>query len=737
MDLTKNSTPLTGSFSDILKSGILPLGIIILVAMMVLPLPVFLLDVFFVSNILISLVILMVAMHTFRPLDFSSFPNLLLIATVLRLALNVASTRVVLGQGHTGNDAAGQIIEAFGNFIVAGNYAVGIFVFIILVIINLVVITKGAGRVSEVSARFTLDAMPGKQMAIDADLNAGVLTAEEATNRRAEIAQEADFYGSMDGASKFVKGDAIASILILAINIIGGLIIGISQYDLPVSTAAENYVLLSIGDGLVAQIPSLLLAISTAIIVTRVSSKQDMASHIGDQLSISKAWIPVSAVLLLIGFVPGMPNLLFIAAAVVAAAAGFLSRRVERKREVEVDDENNDSSIEEDSDSDQLRLEDITDYSPVSVQLGYGLVEMVDDDTGGPLVERITGIRKQVSKALGFIIPAVRIRDDLTLSSNQYRIRIGQTIVGDDVIYPDRKLAIPGDDTNIKLDGIEVKDPSFRMDATWILPSQQNEAEEKGYVVVAPESVLATHLSQIFYKHSGKLIGQDDVQTLLDNLSQTAPSLVESLIPKLVPLHNLTGVLRELLSERVPISDLRIILESLAGLVGKNLSVIDTAEAIRPSLAGLLIQQVAPLNKALPVITFNSELEHMLIKMAKQNGEEGLVLDNELATKLISNISDLNQKLVSEGNAAVLVVSPNIRRQISGIIRQHVEDLIVLSFTELPDNRKINVVATLHCIVLRCPGVHKPSHLDLMAPGAIQPDASTAFSVPLLEVPTP
>ncbi|MDC3017615.1 flagellar biosynthesis protein FlhA [Paracoccaceae bacterium] len=695
MELTRNSASISGNISDVIKSGILPLGIIVLVAMMVLPLPVFLLDIFFVSNILISLVILMVAMHTFRPLDFSSFPNLLLIATVLRLALNVASTRVVLGQGHTGNDAAGQIIEAFGNFIVSGNYAVGIFVFIILVIINLVVITKGAGRVSEVSARFTLDAMPGKQMAIDADLNAGVLSAEEATNRREEIAQEADFYGSMDGASKFVKGDAIASILILAINIIGGLIIGISQYDLPVSTAAETYVLLSIGDGLVAQIPSLLLAISTAIIVTRVSSKQDMATHIGDQLSISRAWIPVSAVLLLIGFVPGMPNLLFITSAIVAATAGFLARRVERKRETKTDDLIEDENVQEDVDGDQLRLEDVTDYSPVSVQLGYGLVEMVDDDTGGPLVERITGIRKQVSKALGFIIPAVRIRDDLTLSSNQYRIRIGQTIVGDDSIYPDRKLAIPGDDTNIKLDGIEVKDPSFGMDATWILPSQQNEAEEKGYVVVAPESVLATHLSQIFYKHSGKLIGQDDVQTLLDNLSQTAPSLVESLVPKLVPLHNLTGVLRELLSERVPISDLRIILESLAGLVGKNLSVIETAEAIRPNLAGLLIQQVAPLNKALPVITFNSELEHMLIKMAKQNGEEGLVLDNELATKLISNISDLNQKLISEGNTAVLVVSPNIRRQISGIIRQHIEDLIVLSFTELPDNRKVNVVATI------------------------------------------
>ena len=683
------------SIGSNLMNSLLPFGIIALVAMLVIPLPVALLDTFFVLNITISLLILMVAMHSHRPLDFSSFPNLLLIATVLRLGLNVASTRIVLKDGHTGPGAAGKVIEAFGDFIVSGNYAVGIFVFSILVIINLVVITKGAGRVSEVSARFTLDALPGKQMAIDADLNAGILTPDEAKARREEVTKEADFYGSMDGASKFVKGDAIASILILAINIIGGLIIGISQYDLPVSTAAETYILLSIGDGLVAQIPSLLLAISTAIIVTRVSSKQDMASHIGDQLSISRAWIPVSAVLLLIGFVPGMPNLLFIASAIVAATAGFLARRVERKRETKIENENEDDKIQDDSDGDQLRLEDVTDYSPVSVQLGYGLVEMVDDDTGGPLVERITGIRKQVSKALGFIIPAVRIRDDLTLSSNQYRIRIGQTIVGDDLIYPDRKLAIPGDDTNIKLDGIEVKDPSFGMDATWILPSQQNEAEEKGYVVVTPESVLATHLSQIFYKHSGKLVGQDDVQTLLDNLSQTAPSLVESLVPKLVPLHNLTGVLRELLSERVPISDLRIILESLAVLVGKNLSVIETAEAIRPNLAGLLIQQVAPLNKALPVITFNSELEHMLIKMAKQNGEEGLVLDNELATKLISNISELNQKLVSEGNTAVLVVSPNIRRQISGIIRQHVEDLIVLSFTELPDNRKVNVVATI------------------------------------------
>ena len=381
MELTKEGSTISDNISGIAKSGILPLGIIVLVAMMVLPLPVFLLDVFFVSNILISLVILMVAMHTFRPLEFSSFPSLLLIATVLRLALNVASTRIVLSQGHNGNDAAGQIIEAFGNFIVSGNYAVGIFVFIILVIINLIVITKGAGRVSEVTARFTLDAMPGKQMAIDADLNAGVLTSEEATKRREEIAKEADFYGSMDGASKFVKGDAIASILILAINIIGGLIIGISQYDLPISTAAETYVLLSIGDGLVAQIPSLLLAISTAIIVTRVSDKQDMAEHIGEQLSISRAWIPVSAVLLLIGFVPGMPNVLFIFSAIVAAVAGFLARGAERRKEtLSIEDEDiEDTKGEEEGD--QLKLEDVTDYSPVSIQLGYGLVEMVDDDS--------------------------------------------------------------------------------------------------------------------------------------------------------------------------------------------------------------------------------------------------------------------------------------------------------------------------------------------------------------------
>ena len=694
MELTAKNSSLK-SFTSLIKIGVLPLGILAVVAMMVLPLPAFLLDLFFVTNILVSLLVLMVAMHTYRPLDFSSFPSLLLIATVLRLALNVASTRVVLADGHTGSDAAGKVIEAFGKFIIASNYAVGIFVFVILVIINLVVITRGAGRVSEVSARFTLDAMPGKQMAIDADLNAGILDAKEATEKREEIAKEADFYGAMDGASKFVKGDAVAGILILAINIIGGLIIGITQHDLAFEEAAETYILLSIGDGLVAQIPSLLLAIATAIIVTRVSSTQDMAEHIGKQINLSRAWLPVSGVLFLIGIVPGMPNTLFLVAGAISGIIGYLAMNLKNNEISEDEETSNDNLDDENSGGGEIDLEEVTDYSPVSIQLGYGLVEMVDDNSGGPLISRITGIRREVSKLLGFVVPPVRIKDDLSLSANQYRIRIGQTIVGEDVIYPDSLLCIAGEDVSVKISGHEVKDPSFGMDAIWIKSNQKSEAESKGYIVITPESVLATHLSQILNKFAGQLIGQDDVKVLLNNLSKTAPNLVESVVPKLVPLHNLTGILRELLSERVPVSDLRSILESLASISNRNLSIVETAEALRPTLAGLLIQQISPLNQPLPVITLEADLEQMLIKMSRQSGEEGLVLDNELAQNLLTKISETNQKLSNEGKSAALVVSPAIRRQFSAIVRQHVEDMIVLAFTELPDNRKINVVASI------------------------------------------
>ena len=694
MDLTRSQI-LTADMKSAMGGSVLPIGILILVAMMVLPLPVFLLDTFFVVNIVLSLLILMVALQTHRPLDFSSFPNLILIATVLRLALNVASTRIVLSEGHTGSDAAGQVIKAFGDFVVAGNYAVGIFVFVILVIINLVVITKGAGRVSEVSARFTLDAMPGKQMAIDADLNAGILTPEEATARRQEIGNEADFYGSMDGASKFVKGDAVAGLLILAINILGGLIIGIAQHDMAVGDAAQAYILLSIGDGLVAQIPSLLLSIATAIIVTRVSSTQDMAQHIGGQVNLSRAWVPTAVVMFIIGLVPGMPNQLFIAFAGMAAAAAYFARQSEAQQVIDEQLEELSDAQDEEPEADSVLLSDITDYSAISMQLGYGLIGLVDEEQSGPLVSRVTGIRREVSRGLGFVVPGVRIRDDLSLEPNQYRIRIGQTIVGEDIIYPDRKLALPGDGTHIQLDGIEVKDPSFGIDAIWIRPEQQAEAEAHDYAVVEPDSVISTHLSQLLTKHAADLVGQDDVQTLLDRLSEISPNLVKSIVPKLIPLHMLTLVLRRLLSERIPISDFRRVLEGLSNIVGPNMGPNEMAEALRPALAPLLIQQVAPLGTVLPLMTLTPELEQLMLRTARQSGEEGLILEGTLAQQLMRSINETSEKLSAEGRPSIMVVAPQIRRLFSDFVRSHLPDIIILSFTELPENRRVEVYATI------------------------------------------
>ena len=681
-----------------LKPFGLPLAILMLMVMMVIPLPAFLLDVFFTTNILLSLLILMVSLHTFRPLDFSSFPTVLLFATILRLGLNVASTRIVLSSGHTGSDAAGKVIEAFGEFVIAGNYVVGIFVFAILIIINLVVITKGAGRVSEVSARFTLDAMPGKQMAIDADLNAGLLTSEEAKQRRDDIAKEADFYGSMDGASKFVKGDAIAGILILLINIIGGLIIGIAQHNLPVSTAAENYIILSVGDGLVAQIPSLLLAIATAIIVTRVSTSQDLSKQIGTQIGIKQAWLPSAGVLFLLGIIPGMPNLLFLTASALtffiwwtikkqAASSGEINDKSDR--------ENDEDKLDNTDDDNSLSLSEIADNSAISMQLGYGLIQLVDDENDGPLIARITGVRKQISKDLGFIIPQVRIRDDLSLEANHYRIRIGQEIVAEDKIFPQLLLAIPGDSAQTKIEGTDVKDPSFNMDATWIEPHQQARAENLGYMVVEPEAVIATHLNQILSKQAADLLGQDDVQALLDNLSKTSPQLVSSTVPKLVPLNILTSILKLLLIEKMPISDLKRILEVLASLNVKTMSPIELAEAIRPTISSLLIQQIAPLNNALPIITFSAELEQMIVNIAKQTGANGLILEGSLIQKIVSGINSVMEKMQTENRKAVMITAPVIRRDLSQMLRQHIPTLDVLSFTELPDNKKIEVVANI------------------------------------------
>ena len=698
MNLTSTMSPQIFLYEKIKPFG-LPLAILMLMVMMVIPLPSVLLDIFFTTNILLSLLILMVSLHTFRPLDFSSFPTVLLFATILRLGLNVASTRIVLSEGHTGPDAAGKVIEAFGEFVIAGNYVVGIFVFAILIIINLVVITKGAGRVSEVSARFTLDAMPGKQMAIDADLNAGLLTAEEAKQRREDISKEADFYGSMDGASKFVKGDAIAGILILLINIIGGLIIGIAQHDLPVSTAAENYIILSVGDGLVAQIPSLLLAIATAIIVTRVSTSQDLSQQIGSQIGIKQAWLPSGGVLFLLGLIPGMPNMLFLTA---SGLTFFIWWKIKQKDQNPNEENNildNNSTIDSDGnkkdDDNSIDLSEVADNSAISMQLGYGLIQMVDDENDGPLIGRITGVRKQISKDLGFIIPPVRIRDDLALEANHYRIRIGQEIVAEDKVFPQLLLAIPGESAQTKIEGTDVKDPSFGMEATWIERHQQARAENLGYMVVEPDSVIATHLNQILSSQASELLGQDDVQALLDNLSKTSPQLVSSTVPKLIPLNIITSVLKSLLAERMPISDLRRILEVLASQNNKNASPIDIAETVRPAISGLLIQQIAPLNSPLPVITFSAELEQMIVNIAKQTGENGLILEANLIQKIVTAINSVMEKMQNENRKAVMITAPVIRRDLSHMLRQHIPSLDVLSFTELPDNKKIEVVANI------------------------------------------
>ena len=683
------------SLSDIKKmsGSLLPLGILALVGMLVLPLPVVLLDVFFVFNITISLLILMVALHTHRPLDFSSFPNLLLLATVLRLGLNVASTRIVLSEGHNGPDAAGQVIQAFGEFIVAGNYTVGLFVFAILVIINLVVITKGAGRVSEVSARFTLDAMPGKQMAIDADLNAGILTPEEATERRSDVSKEADFYGSMDGASKFVKGDAVAGILILAINVLGGLIIGILQHNLSVSQAAENYILLSIGDGLVAQIPSLLLSIATAIIVTRVSSSENMSEHITRQVNLSAAWFPTSLVMLALGLVPGMPNMLFIGFSLITAFLAWTSRRKEALDASNELDEEEAVNVDEDF---EFGLGDVKDVSKISINIGYSLVPLVDEAKVENLVPKVTRLRKEISKALGFIVPGVRIRDDLNLEAAQYQIKIGQKIVADDVIFSDKILAIPGDNTTLELSGLKVKEPAFGVDAYWIDLEKRADAEAKGYVIVEPDDVLTTHLSELINSYASDLLGQEEVQDLLDNLQVSYPNLVETVVPKVMPLNQLTSVMKCILEEGVPISDLRLILESLSSMNVQKLDAGEISEKIRPKLIPLLIQKLIKFKETIPLITFAPELEQLVLTTVRQNPEEKmLLLEGSLAKKILSNLNDASEECNKGGKPVFLIVAPQIRKQVAKFVRSQLPSINVLSFMELPEDRSVEIAFTV------------------------------------------
>ena len=681
------------SFKLNLANYFLPFGIVALVAMLVLPLPVALLDTFFVLNITLSLLILMVALHTQRPLDFSSFPNLLLIATVLRLGLNVASTRIVLKDGHTGPDAAGQVIEAFGEFIVSGNYAVGLFVFSILVIINLVVITKGAGRVSEVSARFTLDALPGKQMAIDADLNAGILTPEEAKERRAEVAKEADFYGSMDGASKFVKGDAIAGILILLVNVVGGLIIGLLQHNLPIGQAAEAYILLAIGDGLVAQIPSLLLSIATAIIVTRVSSAHNMSEHISKQINLSAAWLPTSLVVLALGLVPGMPNKLFILFAALAAGLAYYSRRKELNAPTAKEEQDDGEAEESDNDFD---VSSVKDDAKISLNIGFGLVSLVSQSDESSLVPSVTKLRKETSKRLGFVVPGIRIRDDIDLEPSQYQIKIGEKIVADDTVYYDKILAIPGDNVQFELNGVKVKEPAFGVDAVWIEPELDKDAQSKGYVTIDPTSVLITHVGQILMQNASESLGQDEVQELLDDLELSQPNLVQTVIPKIIPLHQLTKILQNLLREAVPISDLHVIISELAVLNVQKMANDDISEAIRPKLVPLLIQRLTKFKETLPLLTLAPDLEQLILTSVRQNPEEKmLLLDGALAKKILTNVNDASEALSKENKAIFLIVAPQIRRHVANFIRAQLPAVNVLSFTELPENRNVEIAFTI------------------------------------------
>jgi len=670
----------------------MPLLIVALIVMMVVPLPTILLDVFFTANIMLAVLVAMVSVNTHRPLDFSAFPSVLLIATVLRLALNVASTRVVLAEGHNGPDAAGHVIEAFGEFVIGGNYTIGILVFIILVVINLAVITKGAGRVSEVTARFTLDAMPGKQMAIDADLNAGLLTNEEAKIRRADVAREADFYGAMDGASKFVKGDAIAGIIILLINIFGGLLIGTVSHGLTLSAAAETYIKLTIGDGLVAQIPSLLLSIATAIIITRTSEPQELGSQIAGQMALPHAWGPASAIMGLIGLMPGMPGWLFLPA---AAMGGYAAHRMLRR--VANAEAPATAPVVEllPRDNSNIEVSDISESSRVKLEVGYSLASLADQGEDSPLVARINGIRKQLSRELGIVVPVVRITDNLSLEPHAYRILLGGMIVGEDRVEPDRLLAINAGQAAFDLPGPKVVDPCFGLEAIWVDHLDRERARAAGYTIVDASTVIATHLQSLLQRHAAELLDQDDVQSLLDNLGRSSPNLVANVVPKIVPLHTLTTVLRHLLGERVPIVDLRRVLDAIAATPVKGKEPRDLAESIRPALGTILIQRISAVRDPLRVVTIESDLEQLLHQSLKQAGGDPLGIEPGLIRKLGEILATESDRAAGSDRPLVLVTTPALRYPLSLIFRGHVTDLTVLAYNEIPSSKTVDVVTVL------------------------------------------
>ncbi|NOQ93336.1 MAG: flagellar biosynthesis protein FlhA [Methylophaga sp.] len=671
-----------------------PMVLVALLAMVVLPLPPFMLDMLFSFNIGLSLVIMLASIYVLKPLHFASFPSILLIATLLRLALNVASTRVVLLEGHTGTAAAGQVIEAFGEFVIGGNYTVGFVVFAILVIINFVVVTKGATRIAEVSARFTLDSMPGKQMAIDADLNAGLIDQDEARARREEIMQESDFYGSMDGASKFVRGDAVAGILILFINLIGGLIIGVAQHDMSFADAGHNYTLLTIGDGLVAQIPSLLLATAAGLLVTRSTKEQDMGEQIIGQLfSEPKTLAVTSGIVAAMGVIPGMPNLPFL----LLASAGAYGSWTMRQRQKVVDTAIAAPSTETETPKEQRELgwDDLSPIDPIGLEVGYRLIPLVDKNQGGQLMNRIKGIRKKISQELGFLIPPVHIRDNLDLAPTAYQITLFGVTFGEAEVHPDRMMAINPGQVFGELDGIKGQDPAFGLDAVWIEPSQREHAQAQGYTVVDVDTVIATHLSKILQSHAHDLLGREEVQQLLDNLAKTAPKLVEGLVPDMLPLATVQKVLQNLLEENLPIRDIRTITEALSEQAARNPEAEALTASTRMALSHSIVQHVNGIKADLPIITLDPELEQILLQTLQATTEGGASLEPGLAENMHKNLQDATQRQEMTGESAILVVQAGLRTWISRFIRHSIPSLNVLSYNEIPDNKQIRIVANV------------------------------------------
>ena len=666
--------------------------------MVILPMPAWLLDVLFSFNIALSLVVLLITVYTLKPLEFGSFPSVILIATILRLALNVASTRVVLLEGHEGTDAAGKVIEAFGSVVIGGNYAVGLVVFLILIIINFVVVTKGAGRIAEVTARFTLDAMPGKQMAIDADLNAGFINAEQARERRIEVTSEADFYGSMDGASKFVKGDAIAGILILFINIVGGLVIGMVQHDLSFDSAVEIYTLLTIGDGLVAQIPGLLLSVATAIVVTRQNTSQDMGEQVSSQLGQAKSLYIAAGVMFVMGVIPGMPHFVFLLfAAVIGAVAYFGSKnKVTKALELEkIAEEAQVQSQQKEDDVKELSWDDVNHVDVIGLEIGYRLIPLVDKAQGGELLSRIKGVRKKLSQEFGFLVPAVHIRDNLDLDPNSYQISLMGVTIGSAEIRHDQELAINPGQVFGKLDGVATKDPAFGLDAVWINQNQREQAQTLGYTVVDSATVLATHLSQILTNNASQLLGHEEVQNLLDMLAKTYPKLVEGFIPDTLTLGTVVKVLQSLMNEGVAVRDMRSIIQTLVEYGPKSQDAEVLTAAVRISLRKFIIQDLVGSTPEVPVITLAPELEQMLHQSMQMAGDDGAGIEPGLAERLQKSLTEGAQKQELAGDTPILLTSGILRSVLAKFVKYTIPGLRVISYQEIPDDKQIKIVSAI------------------------------------------